>query len=355
MIAGLLFLSALVFIPGAHPLVDAYDLPKTALVGVLSVAVWINFYLRASRGEEISFPFLGAIALFLGLAALSWINATNAHYFFYALGAMLAGFSFFFYGANLPPASLWLAPVVVGAAYAATPWLGITTTVGNQERGSAMAALAAAITAAQVKSQKSKVKKAAGLLLLVPILLFLYQAEMRSAMVGLAIGVLVWLWLSGRRIAAVSVAAAAVLAARAWPGLVSYFLVDHSPRPAIWEAALGIANGDTWLLGIGVGQFKLYSQAWIHEASFGAGYFRELHNDYLQLLVEAGPLALMAWIYLLCKILFTGSKVQGLISPLVIGLVAVMVNAFFLFPFQLPIEAAWFWLVAGIYYGERRD
>ena len=202
MIAALLFLSALVFIPTAVPFVNAHDLPKTALVGALAVAAWIHLYIRASgKGgsrSALTFPLICPIAVFIFLSALSVINAVNIHYFFYSLGAMLCGFSFFWYGINIRAhrdAPLLLAPVVMVVAYAATPWLGIVTTFGNQERGSAMVVLSVGIAAfylvgkdRDLTLQISRTKRAVFLLLCLALIWFLYQAGMRSAMAGLVIG-----------------------------------------------------------------------------------------------------------------------------------------------------------------------
>jgi len=370
MIAALLFLSALVFIPTAVPFVNAHDLPKTALVGALAVAAWIHLYIRASgKGgsrSALTFPLICPIAVFIFLSALSVINAVNIHYFFYSLGAMLCGFSFFWYGINIRAhrdAPLLLAPVVMVVAYAATPWLGIVTTFGNQERGSAMVVLSVGIAAfylvgkdRDLTLQISRTKRAVFLLLCLALIWFLYQAGMRSAMAGLVIGLALFIVANAptRELKIMTVMALAVvvmmIVSSVRPIFPSYFTLD-AERPAIWAEALRLAQGEP--LGIGLGQWRIYALAWINIPDLGAGYWRELHNDYLQLLVEAGPLALAAWCYLLWRVIFpVPSGARGLLA---IGLIAVTVNAFFLFPFQLPVEAAWFWLVAGVYTGTKAE
>lgn len=140
--------------------------------------------------------------------------------------------------------------------------------------------------------------------------------------------------------------------------------LDQDPsflfRLALWANTLEIFE-DHPLLGVGKGNFKItyprYAAKAIKDPSFSSeAQPREAHNDYVQLLAETGALGLLCLFWILAII---GRKVWRsvpgkkdsywiyLITVLSLSLLSLLAEAFFDFPFELPVSAALFWVLAG--------
>jgi O-antigen ligase len=131
-------------------------------------------------------------------------------------------------------------------------------------------------------------------------------------------------------------------------------------RLAIWANSLAIFN-DHPLNGAGKGNFRfiypLYARRIIHDPSFNP-HLRaaDVHNDYIQLLAETGVLGAVAflWIlFLLGRRFWRGwrATVNPQLLVLAFSLTALLTQAFWDFPFNLPASTAFFWIYAGLLWG----
>jgi len=141
--------------------------------------------------------------------------------------------------------------------------------------------------------------------------------------------------------------------------------LDQDPsflnRLALWTNTFEIFK-DHPLLGVGKGNFKilypLYATKRIKDPGFAAELQpREAHNDYVQLLSETGLFGFLSFLWILVLI---GSRVWNsipgkddfrsllLILTLLFSVVALLIDAWLDFPFELPVSTGFFWLFAGL-------
>jgi len=135
-------------------------------------------------------------------------------------------------------------------------------------------------------------------------------------------------------------------------------------RFAIWANSLAIFK-DHPLLGVGKGNFRfiypLYAQRVIRDSSFGLqSRADDAHNDYVQLLAETGVLGALAFaliLILLSRRLWQGLKkpARPQLFPITFALAAILVEAFWDFPFNLPVPQAFFWIYSAIVWSLTRD
>ena len=128
-------------------------------------------------------------------------------------------------------------------------------------------------------------------------------------------------------------------------------------RFAIWANSLAILY-DHPFLGVGKGNFRffypLYARRVIEDLSFSAeSRAADAHNDYVQLLAETGVSG--AFAFLLILILLARRLWKGLrenfnpqLLPIIFALIAILAEAFWDFPFNLPVPTAFFWIYAGL-------
>ena len=128
-------------------------------------------------------------------------------------------------------------------------------------------------------------------------------------------------------------------------------------RFAIWANSLAIF-ADHPILGAGKGNFRFiypaYARRVIEDPSFTPqSWATDAHNDYVQLLAETGFLGAAAFLFilaLLARRFWQGLKQEFEPQLLVVAfaLVAILAEAFWDFPFNLPVTTAFFWIYAGI-------
>ncbi|MCZ6626160.1 MAG: O-antigen ligase family protein [Deltaproteobacteria bacterium] len=139
---------------------------------------------------------------------------------------------------------------------------------------------------------------------------------------------------------------------------------DAQLRFAIWANTIAIFK-DHPFLGVGKGNFQfiypLYSHRVIKDPSFSVEVkAAEAHNDYLQLLAEIGFVGTGAFLWiliLLARKYWRGLKANFQPSILAVGfaLAAILLEAFWDFPFAHPVPTAFFWIYAGLMWGLSQD
>ena len=128
-------------------------------------------------------------------------------------------------------------------------------------------------------------------------------------------------------------------------------------RFAIWANTLAMFK-DHPLLGVGKGNFQfnyaLYHRRVVKDPSFSVEKKAvEAHNDYVQLLAEVGLLGTAPFLWILgvlARRFWHGLRkdVDPAILATGFALAAILLEAFWDFPFENPVAIAFFWIYAGI-------
>lgn len=135
-------------------------------------------------------------------------------------------------------------------------------------------------------------------------------------------------------------------------------------RRAIWEFTLMMIK-DHPMLGSGVGTFKYNSLSYQAEffkqgdnrSIYPHGFAKDVHNEYLQLGAELGIIGLGILLWVIMVYFCNGLKFlkktkdkyqQGMVIGLMGGILAVLIDAIFGFPFHLPATLVLFWFFLGI-------
>jgi O-antigen ligase len=128
-------------------------------------------------------------------------------------------------------------------------------------------------------------------------------------------------------------------------------------RFAVWANSLAIFK-DHPILGAGKGNFRfiyqLYARRVVKDPHFSpVSRLANTHNDYIQLMAETGILGTTAFILvltLLARKLWLALKKNPdpRLITIAFALVAILAEAFWDFPFNLPVPTAFFWIYAGL-------
>lgn len=111
-------------------------------------------------------------------------------------------------------------------------------------------------------------------------------------------------------------------------------------------------------------QFSLLQVQWLHNHGTGnarfVGIADHAHNDYLEFLVEYGPLGLCAFLAVCCRVLAAAWQLRrfpfgGAAAPAAATFAALVALACFDFPLHRPAEWTLFWLSAGVVLGRRSE
>lgn len=127
-------------------------------------------------------------------------------------------------------------------------------------------------------------------------------------------------------------------------------------RFVIWRNTLAMFT-DHMLTGIGVGNFPyVYPQYCFRSAKdllFNVDIkAAETHNDYLQILAERGILGMAAFALFLAALAYRIWRVvrtpfDRLLVPIIWSILAMLLLAFWDFPFAMPVPSVFFWIYAG--------
>lgn len=134
-------------------------------------------------------------------------------------------------------------------------------------------------------------------------------------------------------------------------------------RFAIWANTLAMFK-DHPLMGVGKGNYQfnypLYARRVMKDRSFSAEVTaKETHNDYVQLLAETGiaGFGVFLWVLILVarrfwRVLKRGPEPFPLpVAVVGFSLTAILLEAFWDFPLQLPVPTVFFWIFAGCLWG----
>ena len=354
---GITLLSALIFFPSLPDFAERFTIPKDAILSLMSVLSVFTIY---SKRKKVILPLLIPVSIYLGLCLLSFKNALSWFLVFRSISFDLMGFSFFWFTVNAVRREqvekiLWILLGVVSVSAAIsfsgldlrTPW---SSTFGNPEYGAGLWVMGLAVSVGLFRS---------AWLVSALLAVMLILAEARSAALGLLVGVAAVFSLREfrKQIVAVSTICLLIVALMAMASVIRYlgpqwFDIDIADRAHIYSASIQYMAEYPWF-GVGRGNFQLHSYSFVY--NYGGAllaqklYFSYLHNDYLQLWLEAGPMALGIWLFILWRILWPLPR-EWLGAGLFIGLAAELIRALFLFPFQLGPDVAYFWIIAGLYW-----
>ena len=128
-------------------------------------------------------------------------------------------------------------------------------------------------------------------------------------------------------------------------------------RFALWANSLAIIK-DHPILGAGKGNFRfiyqLYARRVVKDPHFSpVSRLANTHNDYIQLMAETGILGTTAFLLVLTLLarkfwLALKKNPDPRLITIAFALVAILAEAFWDFPFNLPVPTAFFWIYAGI-------
>ncbi|MCF7916290.1 MAG: O-antigen ligase family protein [Candidatus Omnitrophica bacterium] len=136
----------------------------------------------------------------------------------------------------------------------------------------------------------------------------------------------------------------------------SYFWENLDKRLSLFRDSLGIVK-DFPLFGVGLGNFQYIFTAYRTAPAYN--YYYYLHNDYMQLIVEAGLLGAFFYFLFLFqtfkKIITKLRKRHDLfVKNIVIGggcgLIGTLIHSFFDFNFHIPAVFIMFYIILGIIY-----
>ncbi len=128
-------------------------------------------------------------------------------------------------------------------------------------------------------------------------------------------------------------------------------------RFAVWANSLAIFK-DHPILGAGKGNFRfiyqLYARRVIKDPSYSPkARHANTHNDYIQLMAETGILGTTAFFLVLTLLvrkfwLALKKNPDPRLITVAFALVAILAEAFWDFPFNLPVSTSFFWIYAGL-------
>jgi len=129
-------------------------------------------------------------------------------------------------------------------------------------------------------------------------------------------------------------------------------------RLAVWVNTLDLIRDHP--LGVGLNNWKVVYPKYTHSrmvdrATTSKRYFKDAHNDYLQMVSEITIVGFAFYLWILALLLKTCWKSTDLkYSPFFLwSIVGFMTTSFFSFPLKMPATSLFFWLIAGLIMANR--
>lgn len=112
-------------------------------------------------------------------------------------------------------------------------------------------------------------------------------------------------------------------------------------RVGHWKESLNLSRRVSWW-GFGIGRYKQVFPLWQHKEGQTCRYYRQAHNDHLQVLNELGIIGFILYLLFMVNIFKKAWSVRHnwIMQGVLAGSVAFMVNAICYFPMHVPHLAA---------------
>lgn len=390
-------------------LVDLYRLPKQTLLAFLTAVLSWLWLLGARKRDhdQTLLPFFAPISLYLLLSGLSLINALNLYEGADHFLNLVLGITLFWVTANhmdRDSASALFPWIAVGGAIVSL--LGIiqawgidiptlyqvaapSSTFGNKNMAAQYILFVIPVAYYLLLASPDRVGEWLYGVVAALVTTYLIYTGTRAAWGAAAMAFLIlWLCLRARDFSAQELLS---FGKRKWGFLLGivlftvamktappYFISNFGVSPtlaqlqsmleveedisaasrfALWANTLAIFL-DHPALGAGKGNFQfiypLYNERVIKDPAFSVEMkAAEAHNDYVQLLAEVGLLGTAAFFWILFNVAKqwwreAKDKFDPMILPIGFGIVALLLVAFWDFPFENPVVTAFFWIYAGL-------
>ena len=325
----LAFFSILFFLPGLH---DSFGLAKIAYLSLLAPVALVSLCLLFFSGRQVKVPLAPLIVSYILILVLSSAPGYT-HESIAQLSLDLTGILFFIYVVNrVRPDSIqssmaaYVLIVLLMALFSLLAWrwpeLAITSrpftesTMGNAKYPALLVFTALPLAFYLAGNMKAQWQKIVFTCAVTVLTLSLLVAGSRIVLGGFY----------------------PILTPGERGGVVSSFL----GRVEIWKAAEPMFKAIPF--GLGRGNFQLRYPANNQEI-----ITTHAHNDYLELLIETGPLGISLFLSIALTILLGyRNSIQG--SYLKVSILAILLSALFWFPFEIAPMAISYWIFLGLIY-----
>src|SRR3990167_869096 len=346
MMVYLILLSALVFIPTSSTFVDAVRIPQLAYLSILAVVC--VFSIRET-------PLLRLWLLYLGMVSLSGFAAQNLGMFVSRFSLDVIGVVFFwhFASARIQPERMVFAVVAIALLVSWVPeYMSFESAAGIWAMAAPLAAYGFVTARGMVSGLYAMGMWGA--------LLAIFLLGRRADIFAVVLAGVVGLTSLRRKWTAIFVLVCGLLVM--FPILVQRGAVDlEQPRVEYWRYGAQIV-AEHPILGVGRGNLPiaLYPYArYGNSTRYGGDYSAKdilafLHSDYFDLLAEAGPVALLAYVCLLVSLL-RRTPTTAWQAALYAALLTIPIRGLFHSVLLSPAQATWFWTLAGIYWRLKDD
>lgn len=365
----------LVFYPGIF---DLFSLPKTLFLSFLTIFLIIGL-LYSSINRRIALPQVGYLGLMLFAFLLSYKNVVNPWQYYFQVSLDLMGMFLFWYVCNkikreeIPKVLAFFVTVCVLLSLSAVVTYlvpGWNTVKGG--RGGLMgntsftgAIIGMALPAALYLIGYERTKNpflflGASLIFMLHIILL----DSRTTLIGVWIMAVIWAMLAvSRRLKRSMIESAFVIGVFVFCTFLLFQpYVSASMRLEgrfrFWQQA-GQMVLDYPVFGVGRGNFSMVFPVYGIIDFQPHLFLRDLHNDFYQLLIEAGPLALLGFALFLLSLVKRVERValqDSLSLSLFLSITAMVVHMLFNFPLEIAELAMPFWLFCGfLWVGTKKE
>jgi len=355
-------------------IIDGYELPK--LVGV-SMLVGVGVWMLWRKKGSVNLPLLAPISFYILFVALSFFRAHNLYEAYTQFGLDLMGVSIFWYVVNdIKKIDIdkiidyFLVSVfvmmLISAYYGILDYksYSIAPPMGNISFTVAVVMLAIPLGLYTIyRDFGTKYRVGFNAIGTFAMVAFLVNAGTDSAVLSLSLSILVTsIVIANRYISKPYLLGIyAIVLLIVLTGLnfnYKQIILKMEPRTAIWLNTTEMVKENSYVLGVGRGNFDLlypkYSR--FYDVDYGLANFHfvnNVHNDYLQLYAEVGLFGFFFFMVVIFGVLKTDMTVRSL--ALFTSIVSLLVWALFYFPFEQVTFVSLFWILAGLLWVVNND
>ena len=360
---GLILLTPLFF----FPIRDGFGTAKVAYMAILATAAAYRLW----RMDGVRIPHLWALAAFLGGLMLGMKNVINWYEYLLQVGMDLAGMTFLLYAANVRVTGRQVARVISGVAlafsgfafllwmskiplYASRPGWSWESTMGNTGFAAGMIAAMFPVVAWLAWTEKK-----AWLWATLALMVFHLDATTSKTSVislifaGFAAVTVTYFMAARFKILRIGTAMV-LLVLVTWGAAKGMSEMDVARpeslqvRQVYWAGAVAMVK-DFPMFGTGRGNFQTYFPPYgTGVGDDGLFFVDHAHNDYLEILVEMGPVGLAGILGLFVLSWIAALRARGWRFAMALGLMTIAINALTFFPLHTAGIATYFWVYAGL-------